>query len=102
MKRPTASGVPMSVAAARAISSIRCEIWADTSRSTLARSATGVCDHSSNARRAAATARSTSSTVPLGTWATTPPVVGLTTSIVAAPVDATQAPSMYSSDSLGG
>ena len=93
MERPIASGVPMSVAAAWAISSLRSEISPDTLRSTLPRSATGVCDQSSKARRAAATARSTSSTVPLGTCATTAAVVGLTTSIVASSVDATHSPS---------
>jgi hypothetical protein len=101
MKRPIASGVPMSVAAARANSSVRFEISPDTLRSTLARSATGVCDQASNARRAAVTARSTSSAVPLGTCAMTPPVVGLITSSIASPVDASHRPSTYSCESRG-
>ena len=57
-------------------------ILAAQSQSILLRSPGVVCDHSSNAARAAATAASTSATPPLGTWAMTSSVAGLMTGVV--------------------
>ena len=59
-----------------------------------ARSSTGVVLHAPKARRAAATAASTSSAVPSGTRPMTSSVVAFTTSMVSEPVEGTQAPSM--------
>ena len=58
------------------------------------RSSTGVADHESNARRAAATALSTSLAVPSGIEPMTCSVPALMTSIVPVPSEGTQAPSM--------
>ena len=58
------------------------------------RSASGRDDHSGKAARAAATARSTSSTVPSGTVPMTSSVVESITSMEPEPVDGTQVPSM--------
>jgi len=60
----------------------------------LARSSTEVSAHAGNARRAACTARSTSSAVPSGIRPMTSSVVEWTTSSHPVPVEGTHAPSM--------
>jgi hypothetical protein len=72
---------PISVAVTRAMSSLRARSASAARRSTAARSAGGVRGHgpSSNARRAAATARSMSAGSASGTCPTTSSVDGETT-----------------------
>ena len=52
------------------------------------------CDHVSNARRAAPTARSTSDASPFGTWAISSSVAGLMTASVSPEAASVHAPSM--------
>ncbi len=87
-------GIPTSWDTRVAISSIRAMRPSVMRVRYLPRSSTEVVDQESNAFRAAATALSTSSAVPAGTFPITSSVVELTTSIVPLPVEGTQAPSM--------
>jgi hypothetical protein len=87
-------GMPTSWLTAVAMSSIRIIRPSLMRVRNLARSSAVVCDQDSKARRAAATALSTSSLVPLGTVAMGSSVVELTTVSSPSPPAATQAPSM--------
>ncbi len=86
--------MPTSRAASSASSSTCSPIAAEIFRRNAARVATGVSAQPSNARRAAATARSTSAGSPFGTCVTTSAVVGSTTAIVSLLAEGTRAPSM--------
>src|SRR5438067_3123253 len=89
-------GMPASRVTMVAISSIRAVSPSAMREENLARSSGDFDDHSSNAARAALTARSTSSAVPSGIWPMTSPFVESKTSIEPLPLDGTHAPSMYS------
>ena len=92
--RESVIGMPSSWAMMAAISSPRASMPSATAVSSAARSCQGVCDQASNASRAAATARSTSSGVPAGIRPMTSSVVALTTSMVSLPAGSTHAPPM--------
>ena len=87
-------GMPSSCAISAAISSIRALSACAIRASQSARSSTVVSDHVSNAARAAATARSTSSALPSGMLPITCSVVELMTSITPLPEEATHSPPM--------
>ena len=89
----TLSGVPSSSPTVRAISPARPASASCSLPSTAPRSAIGVSAQPGNAARAAATARSTSSAVPAGTWPMISSVAGFSTGIVSSDDDAVQAPS---------
>ncbi len=87
------SAVPTSCAIASAICGARVFMAAASFSSHCARSSTLSRRHDSNPRRAAFTARSTSSAVPRGTRAIASSVADEITGIVSVPVDACHAPS---------
>ncbi len=95
-RRASLRGIPTSRAMRSAMSSARAPSPPAMAWSSSARRSTGVPAHPANAPYAAATARSTSSGTPAGTLPMTASVLGLTTSIVAVPAEATHRPSMYS------
>ncbi len=86
--------IPTSSLTRVAISSMRAAKPSAMREQYLARSSTDVLDHAGNARRAACTARSTSSAVPSGMVPMVSSVVELTTAMVPVPVLGSHAPSM--------
>ena len=87
-------GMPTSREIRSAISSLRAASPSAMAWTYFTRASRSWADQSSNARRAAATAASTSAAVPSGMVPMTSSVEGSTTSIAPVPVEATQAPSM--------
>ena len=90
----TLTGVPTSCAMSRLISVMRAPRASAIRDAYLARSVGGVRDHCSNAPRAARTARSASSAVPLGMLPMTSSVVESRTAIVSVHVGTVQVPPM--------
>ena len=87
-------GLPALSASKRASSSPCCSSIAASASSACERSAGVRCDQSSNARRAAATARSTSSTSEIGAFHSSWPVAGLSTAMRSSPSPAAGSPSI--------
>ena len=93
-RRDSWMGMPISAVTRRAVSSARASMAAASRSRAAARSAGSACGHgpASNARRAAATATSTSAPTIEGTAPATSSVAGLTIVITSAEPDPTRRP----------